>query len=1030
MTKFKNPFTEQLVEDEALSLFQTQGYEYRSGDDINPNPSGECLRGDFDMAYYLPVLRESLIKINPDLPLDIINEAISEIIHPKTSNLTQENKRIFQLMTLGVKVPYKDKTFTVHIVDFKTPENNSFIVSNQLVLKEHNNHRRPDVMVYLNGLPICMIEFKNPADEKASLRSAFNQLETYKREFPQAFYFNQFSIISDGYHSRVGSISSGFDRFNPWRSDHEGDLKFEIEEIISDLFQKGKLLHYIKNFITFANMSGKDIKICAGYHQVRCVDASLVSIKKAIKGDKRGGIVWHSTGSGKSFSMMFLAGQIEKDPALQNPTIVVITDRIALDSQLYKTFSNGKMVLGSTPVKIESSVELKTKLEGIKAGGIYFSTLQKFGIDKMGQNEIVFKTLSERDNIIIMVDEAHRSHSGIEDGSARYLRDAFPNATFIGFTGTPIEKGTNDTRAIFGNDNDVYDMAQAVADGATVPIRYEARLAQVELNDKKAEEINQLFHQIEESTDLNYSEKLKGQNARLEAILGSTQRLEILAQDITKHFALRKEALPFSKAMIVCSTRKIAVHLYNEIIRLNPSWHSEDINKGKIKVIFSSNATDEAELLKHRTSDEDKKTISTRIETESDSLDFIIVCDMWLTGFDAPPINTMYFDKLLKEHNLIQAIARANRVYKDKPDGLIVDYIGLLGSLQEALQIYSPKDRDIVGQDITKDAVKLMLEKHSILQDLVFGFDYKDTLTKAYGKNDRAPLIKLEINLFNFLVNHEKSDQSKKFIKYTNDLQKAYALCATTKEAETIRYDLVFFGAVKELILKNTNVKNEQKLKLEDINTQIGKLVSQSVESIKIIDLLELANLEKKQIDIFSEDFLNELHKHKRKNTALEILKKLLSDEISGREKTNIIEARNFKEMLLSLIQKYHNNQIDSTQMLEELIDLSKYILHSDEKKKELGLNDEEIAFYTALSDNKSAVAVMGDKTLKALTKALVFRCRKDVNFNFLDKEDVRARLRSRVRRLLIEFGYPPDMQKLAIDNIVRQSMIIGESMV
>ncbi len=727
---------------------------------------------------------------------------------------------------------------------------------------------------------------------------------------------------------------------------------------------------------------------------------------------------------------MFLAGQIEKDPILQNPTIVVITDRIALDSQLYKTFSNGKMVLGSTLIKIESSVELKTKLAGIKAGGIYFSTLQKFGIDKIGQNEIVFKTLSERDNIIIMVDEAHRSHNGIEDGSARYLRDAFPNATFIGFTGTPIEKGTNDTRAIFGNDNDVYDMAQSVMDGATVPIRYEARLAQVELNDTKASEINELFNQVEQSTDLNYSEKLKSQNARLEAILGSEQRLRLLAKDITKHFSLRKEAMPFSKAMIVCSTRKIAVKLYDEIIKKNPSWHSEDINKGKIKIVFSSNATDEKILLKHKTSDEDKKTISTRIETVEDSLDFIIVCDMWLTGFDAPPINTMYFDKLLKEHNLIQAIARANRVYKDKPDGLIVDYIGLLGNLQEALQIYSPRDRDIVGKDITEDAVNVMLKKYSILQDLVFGFEYEKKLIKAYKENNRSVLLKLEINLFNFLVNHKNEEHTTKFIKYTNDLQKAYSLCATTEKAETIRYDLVFFGAVKNLILKNTNVKNEQKLKLEDINAQIGQLVSQSVESVKIIDLLELASLEKRQLDIFSEDFLNELRKTQRKNTALEILKKLLNDEIGGREKTNVIEARNFKEMLLSLINKYHNNQIDSTQMLEELIDLSKYILHSDEKKKELGLNNEEIAFYTALADNKSARDVMGDKTLKELTKALVFRCKKDINFNFLEKEDVRAKLRVRIKRLLLEFGYPPDMQKLAIANILKQSMIIGENMI
>ncbi|MBL0718090.1 MAG: type I restriction endonuclease subunit R [Alphaproteobacteria bacterium] len=1030
MTKFKNPFTEQLIEDRAIELFQEQGYEYLCGDKINPNSNGDSLRKDFDIAYYLPILRDCLSRINDSIPSDIIEEAITEIIKPKYTSLIEENKRVFQLITEGVKVPYKDKTYTVKIIDFNNVDNNSFVVSNQLILKEHNNHRRPDVLIYLNGLPISMIEFKNPANEHADLQGAFRQLETYKREFPQAFYFNQINIISDGYFSRVGSISSGYDRFNPWRAEDSYDLKFEIEDIIKDLFKKEKLLNYIKNFITFVNFSGKNIKISAGYHQVRGVNNSLVAIKKAIGVDRKGGIVWHSTGSGKSFSMMFLAGLIEKDIDLKNPTILVITDRIALDSQLYKTFSKGKMILASTPVSIEKSSELKTKLEGIQSGGIYFSTLQKFGIKKKIKNELSFQELSSRDNIIIIVDEAHRSHNGIEDGSARYLRDAFPNATFIGFTGTPIEKGHNDTRAIFGEDNDIYDMRQSILDGATVPIHYEARLAQVKLNTEKVEEINKLFETIEDKTDIEYAENLKSRHATLEAILGSRQRLELLASDITKHFSLRKEALPFSKAMIVCSTRNIAVKLYDQLITLNPSWHNDDINEGRIKVVLSSSATDTENLSKHKTSNDDKKIIASRIETENDELDFIIVCDMWLTGFDAPPVNTMYFDKLLKEHNLIQAIARANRVYKEKPDGLIVDYIGILRYLKEALKIYSPKDREYIGQDIRDDAVNTMMTKTSIIEDLIFGFNYKSDLEKAYKNDDRQILIKLEIDLFNFITNHNDKEILTKFIKFTNDLQKAYSLCATTEEAEGIRYDLVFFGAVKDLLVKNTNISNEKKLKLEDINTQIGQLVSQSVEGVQIIDLLELSSMDRNKIDIFSKEFLDEVRLCKNQNTAAEILKKLLNDEIQSREKTNIIEGKNFRDRLNDIIKKYHDNQIDSTQMTEALISISKFIQDYDKKKNSLGLDEEEIAFYTALSDNKSAVDIMGDKKLKELTKSLVFRCKKSINFNFLEKEDVRAKLRFEVKKLLREFGYPPDMEKLAIDNVVKQSMIIGQNII
>lgn len=1029
MSEFKNPFIEQLVEDVSIDLFKQQGYEYFTGENVNPGMDDSCLRTDYDIAYYAETLKQSLYKINPGLNSLVIEDAFNEIIRPKHSHLMQENKRVYELLTLGVKVPYKDTTLTVKVIDFENIENNSFIVSNQIKLKEHNKSRRPDVMVYVNGLPICMIEFKNPADENATLLSAFNQLETYKREFPQAFYFNQLNIISDGYHSRVGSLSAGFDRFTPWRAESEDTLKFEIEDIIKDLFKKEKLLHYIKNFITFIGSKGQDVKICAGYHQLRCVDSSLTAIKKAVTTDKRGGIVWHSTGSGKSFSMMFLAGMIEKDLELKNPTLLVITDRIALDSQLYKTFYNGRMTLASEPVSIEKSKELKEKLKGIQAGGIYFSTLQKFGIDKVGNNEIVHEVLSNRENIVIMVDEAHRSHNGIVDGSARYLRDAFPNATFIGFTGTPIDNGANDTRAIFGSDNDIYDMAQSVADGATVPIRYEARLAQVKLDDKKTDEINKLFDEVQEITDVTYSEKLKSKNARLEAVLGADSRLELIAKDITEHFRLRKEALPFSKAMIVCSTRGIAAKLYSKIIELKPNWHSEDMTKGKIKVVMSSDtANDSAEILAHRTSNQEKTIISQRIENEEDELELLIVCDMWLTGFDAPPINTMYFDKLIKEHNLIQAIARANRVYKEKPDGLIVDYIGLLGNLQKALSIYSPKDRDTVGKDITKDAVKVMLEKYSILKDIVFGFNYKEKLQQAYANNDGKTLLSMEIDLFNFIVNHKEEDQKDKFLKYTNDLQKSYALCATTEDAKGIRYDLVFFSAVKELILKHTNTKNERKLKLEDINTKIGQLVSESVESVKIIDLLELASMDKSQIDIFSPEFLEQVRLSNKKNTGLEILKKLLNDDIKKRESSNIIESRNFKDLLDKLIDKYHNGQIDSTQMLEKLIDLSKHIMSCDKTKKELGLSDEEIAFYTALADNESAKQALGDDKLKELTKALVSSCRKDVNFNFLERNDVRAKLRVKVKRLLKKYGYPPDMQALAIDNVVKQSMIIGEN--
>jgi type I restriction enzyme R subunit len=924
----------------------------------------------------------------------------------------------------------------VRLVDFDNPDNNDWLVVNQFTVVKGQANRRPDIIVFLNGMPVAVIELKNAADENTSIWTAYSQLQTYKNEIPSLFAYNEALIISDGVEARIGSLTAGDEWFHVWRtidgSELAPDTAFQLQVLIAGFFEKRRFMDFLRYFIVFEDDGEKIIKKIAGYHQYHAVNRAVESTVKASgpEGDRKCGVVWHTQGSGKSLTMVFYAGRIILHPAMENPTIVVITDRNDLDDQLFGTFSRCQEILRQKPIQAESTEHLKELLQ-VASGGVIFTTIQKFFPDRDnkreengGQKE-KFPLLSDRSNIVVIADEAHRSQYGfqakldkkegsIDYGFAQHLRDALPNASFIGFTGTPVELADRNTRAVFGEYISVYDIKQAIEDHATVPIYYESRLAELDLDESERPKIDPEFEEVTEGEEEYRKEKLKIKWAQLEAVVGAEKRLTLVAKDIVEHFERRLEAMD-GKAMVVCMSRRICVALYNAIVKLRPEWHNNDDTKGAIKVVMTGSAKD-TDWQQHIRSKKGRDDIANRFKDSKDPLKIVIVRDMWLTGFDVPCLHTMYLDKPMKGHTLMQAIARVNRVFKDKPGGLIVDYLGIYNQLREALAAYT--DNGGRGEAVLNQekAVAKMLEKYEICKDLFYGFDYSGLLTGTPA--ERLAVIQAANN---FILGKRDDDQ-KNFIKHAGELSSAFALSLPQREALRIREEVAFFQAVRAAIVKLTKGDNKTDIQLDQAVRQI---VEKAVVSDQVIDIFSATGLKKPDISILSEEFLEEVRNLPHKNLAVELLNRLLRDEIKTMSKRNLVQSHSFAEMLEKTIRAYKNRTISAAKVIAELIDVARHIRNASQRGEKLNLTEEELAFYDALEINDSAVKIMGDEVLKKIAKELVETVRQNVSIDWTMKESVRANIRRLVKRILRKYGYPPDKQDKATLTVLEQAELL-----
>jgi type I restriction enzyme R subunit len=1031
-------FRESVVEQATLAWFESLEYEIVDGKSLIPGEldSGRQTYSDVILANRLS---SALININPKLPSTTIDEVVRQVLRSETQNLFENNRRFHHLLTDGVPVSYQEDDRTVHdqawLIDWHNPENNDWLVVNQFTVIENNKNHRPDVVVFINGLPLAVIELKNAADENADIDKAYNQLQTYKNNIPSLFTYNEALIVSDGIYACIGSITGDRERFMPWRTIDGSDLAPkstpELEVVVRGVFDKTRFLDLIRFFIVF-EIDGETItKKMAGYHQYHAVNKAVAETIKATspEGDKRVGVIWHTQGSGKSLSMAFYAGKIVQHPAMANPTLVVLTDRNDLDDQLLTTFSKCQDLLRQQPVQAEDRSDLKAKLQ-VASGGVIFTTIQKFAPDERGGE---YEMLSDRRNIVFIVDEAHRSQYGLKArvvktqdketgqegaytayGFAKYLRDALPNASFIGFTGTPIDEADASTKQIFGDYIDIYDIQRAVEDGATVKIYYEARLAKIALDESEKPKIDPDFKEVTEGEEQTIKDKLKSRWAQLEAMVGTEKRLALVAQDILNHFDNRLAAME-GKGMIVCMSRRICAELYKQIVKLRPEWHSDNDNEGELKVVMTGNAADPEALQPHIRSKKGRDAIANRLRNPQDPLKLVIVRDMWLTGFDAPCLHTMYIDKPMKGHNLMQAIARVNRVFGAKPGGLVVDYLGIAQDLKDALKEYTERDRGETGIPI-EQAVALMQEKYEIVAAIFHGFDYSHFFTGT--PPERLTVLR---EATDWILRPEFQDDNgvQRYIQAVTELSKAFALCATEEEAIAIREEIGFFQAIKATLSKYTVEGGKSKAELD---AAIRQIVSRAVASNQVIDIFATAGLEKPELSILSDDFLEEVRGIPQKNLALELLRKLLNDEIKVRSRRNVVQSRTFSEMLENSIRRYQNRSLESAQVLQELIELAKEIREANQRGENLGLSEDELAFYDALEVNDSEVQVLGDETLKAIARELVIAVRRNVSIDWTERETVRAKIRTIVKRLLRKYGYPPDKQEKATLIVIAQA--------
>ncbi len=1057
---------ESAIEEMVIEELQSLGYTYISGVDLAPdslNPE----RNSYGDVLLMGRLQTAVHKLNPTIPADAIQGAVRKLSRIATSSLLADNEEFHKMLVDGVPVEYRKgsdiKGDSVRIVDFDCPLNNEFLVVNQYTVVQNNNNKRPDVLLFVNGIPLVIFELKNPADENATCHKAYEQLQAYKLAIPGLFTYNEICIISDGLEAKAGSLTAPYSRFSTWKTKDgiKEAAKFdnELSTLIHGLCNPATLIDYIQNFVTYEKTQIEDkvthivkvetVKKTAAYHQYYAVNKALEQTIRASgysntltatiqedplsyglpsasdqpKGDRKAGVIWHTQGSGKSLSMVFYTGKIVR--ALNNPTIVVITDRNDLDDQLFDTFAGNSQLLRQPPTQANSCEELKTLLK-VASGGIVFTTIQKFIPDN---NESVYELLSDRDNIVVIADEAHRTQYGfnaklrdikengevvgqrIAYGFAKYIRDALPNATFIGFTGTPVEKQDANTPAVFGNYIDIYDIAQAVEDKVTVRIYYESRLAKVNLTEEGKRLIEQFDAELDEVGEADEATKAKMKWAKLEAIVGNEDRIRILANDIVTHFEERQKVFE-GKALIVAMSRRIAVEIYDAIIKLRPEWHSDDLDKGSIKVVMTSSSSDGAAIQKHHTTKAQRKALALRLKDENDPLKIVIVRDMWLTGFDAPCLNTMYIDKPMKDHNLMQAIARVNRVFKDKPGGLIVDYIGIATNLKKALGFYAESGGKGVPAETHQKAVEIMLEKLEVVRSILYGFDYSAFFSSAV--KDKLSLI---LQAEDFILGLD--DGKNRFIREVSLLGQAYALAkpdpATFENAE----EIAFFQAVKARLTKFETGGNG---KGESYDSVIRNIVNSAISSDQVVDIFGAAGLEKPELSILSEEFLKEIEGMKYKNVAIELLKKLLSDEIKIRSKHNLAKSKTLMEMLDGAIKRYQNNLLTTAEIIEELIRIAREINAADKRGQDMGLSEDELAFYDALETNDSAVKVLGDDQLRVIAREIADKVRKNATIDFAIKETARARIMVIVRRILNKYGYPPDKQPAAIELVMKQA--------
>jgi type I restriction enzyme R subunit len=1018
-------FTESVVEEAALEWLAAMGYAVCSGPDIAADgTTPERLDPNYRDVILERRLRSALQKLNPSLPSEAIEDAFRRLTRADAPSLVARNHAIHQRLVEGVTVEYTRKDGSiggaqVRVVDFENPENNDWLAVNQFTIVEGQNTRRPDVLIFINGLPIALMELKNAADENATIWTAFNQIQTYKAEIPSLFTYNELLIISDGMEARVGSLTADTERFMPWRTIEGEKLSAaslpQLQVLIQGLFEKRRLLDFLRYFIVYEDEGGGMLnKKIAGYHQFHAVNRALAATCSASRedGDRKVGVVWHTQGSGKSLTMAFYAGRLVLEPKLENPTIVVITDRNDLDDQLFGTFSRCHELLRQNPEQAVDREDLRARLS-VSSGHVVFTTIQKFMPAENAQDA----ALSKRRNIIVIADEAHRSQYDFIDGFARHMRDALPNASFIGFTGTPIEKADANTRSVFGDYISVYDIQRAVEDKATVPIYYESRLAKLALDESEKPRIDPDFEEATEGEEVERRERLRTKWAALEAIVGSEKRLATIAKDLVQHFETRLEAMD-GKAMIVCMSRRICVDLYKEIVKLRPSWHSENDDAGVLKIVMTGSATDGPEWQQHIRDKRRREGLGKRFKDAKDPLKIVIVRDMWLTGFDVPCLHTMYADKPMRGHGLMQAIARVNRVFRDKPGGLVVDYLGIAHELKAALATYTESGGTGTTAKPQEEAVALMREKYEVCLGLFHGFNWS-----AWTSGSAAAKLSVLPDAQEHIL--KQQDGKNRLVKAVGDLSKAFALSVPHDEALRIRDDVGFFQAVRTVLVKSPS---QQARPEQDLDHAIRQIVSRAVSSGEVVDIFAAAGLKKPDISILSDEFLSEVSQLPQKNLAVEMLRKLLNDEIKTRMRRNVVKSRQFSELLAASIHKYQNRAIQAAQVIEELIGLAKHVREETARGEHLGLSEDEVAFYDALEVNDSAVKVLGEATLKTIARELVDTVRRNTTIDWTVRENVRAHLRVMVKRILRKYGYPPDMQEKATLTVLEQAEVLSEN--
>ncbi len=1037
-------FSEDVVEQASIEILQDLGWNYLHGTVIAPDGVA-AERQAFSDVILLPRLEKAVADLNPTLPEAARSEAIRRLLTSETGSLVEENRRIHRLLTDGVPVEYRNADGRivgdkVWLLDLDKVEANDWLAVNQFTVVEGSQNRRPDVILFVNGLPLAVLELKNAAAENATIVDAFHQLQTYRAQIPSLFRTNAVLVTSDGIEARIGSLTADQERFMPWRTVTGEDFAHrgqpELETLLRGVFTRENILALIRDFIVFGDAGAGPFKIIAGYHQFHGARKAICEAVDASgpDGDRKIGVIWHTQGSGKSFLMAFFAGLAVKSPELENPTIVVLTDRNDLDDQLASTFSLCKDLLRQNPEQAESREDLQ-RLLARTSGGVIFTTVQKFSPERGDES---FPMLTDRRNVIVMADEAHRSQYGFDAkldaktgarryGYAHYVRQAMPNASFIGFTGTPIEAADVNTPAIFGRYIDIYDISRAVEDGATVPIYYESRLARIELDENEKPLIDAEIEALVEDDTLTEAEKAKAKWSTVESLVGSNKRLHQIAADLVTHLEARTDGTEY-KCMAVCMSRRICVDLYNEIIALRPEWHSDDDAAGVIKIVMTGVASDPLDWQQHIGNKRRRDGLAKRARDPNDPLKLVLVRDMWLTGFDAPCMNTMYIDKPMRGHGLMQAIARVNRVFRDKPGGLIVDYIGIAQNLKKALGDYTNSDQEKTGID-EADAIAALLERYEIVSGIFHGYDY---MPGIHG----APMERLkclagaidwvlkwaEVEAGKAQSPEDKKKAHRRYLDLVLELTKAYALASASDDAREIRDEIGFFQAVRAAIAKSTATG---KLSQADKTLAVQQLIDRAVASAEIVDILKVAGIDSPDISILSEEFLLEIQGMEKRNLALEALKKLLAGEITSRMRTNVVESRAFSRRLEDAVARYHSGALSAVEMINELIALAKDMKAAQQRGEDQGLSPEEIAFYDALAENESAVEAMGSERLRLIAHELLEQLRQNVTVDWHHRETARARMRVLVKRILKRYGYPPDLADDAVQTVLAQAEVL-----